>query len=433
MAWLGNWEVERRAIPARGMAQSMGVVVMTKADCEAAVVVVMGVVADINVGVVEGGRAKTIVGNNAVMVVALPDLVAVGCSTSIGGQRQWKTGRVNLVPLFTLRLMMRGNATVIMMVAITRITISVMGLVSFAAMLIIMLVEIASRSGGQQFLSQLIEQGGAGGILDNSEGIQMSGFDHEVFIFLLSVGVELGSEKSQYSSAVISSIKRNYDGVFTMDKGEEGGPIFGHCSEGFKDKHCSIGKRELDVPGIARGGGMVRHGDREFEIFQIGSKDGFSIKADQCIAPKIWHGLGRECGPQTSGGQENGWTSAGPIKGLDCDHVVIKAGRVGDDKRANEVGLDFVGFSHAKSSFCLSVLKGFLGGPVAVPPLANVGNGMDIGVGQEIGTDNTLVIVVIIKDDTLNHMFPESRFHGNNDGTGEEGSVGNFDLSTNGE
>uniref|UniRef100_A0A915JSL3 Uncharacterized protein n=1 Tax=Romanomermis culicivorax TaxID=13658 RepID=A0A915JSL3_ROMCU len=63
-----------------------------------------------------------------------------------------ETGRVNLAPLFTLRLMMRGSATVIMIVAITRITISVTGLVSFAAMLIIMLVEIVSRSGGQQFL-----------------------------------------------------------------------------------------------------------------------------------------------------------------------------------------------------------------------------------------------------------------------------------------
>uniref|UniRef100_A0A915I950 Uncharacterized protein n=1 Tax=Romanomermis culicivorax TaxID=13658 RepID=A0A915I950_ROMCU len=40
-----------------------------------------------------------------------------------------------------------------------------------------------------------------------------------------------------------------------------------------------------------------------------------------------------------------------------------------------------------------------------------VENGMDIRMCREVGTDNTLVIAVIIEDDAYEHMFTESGFH----------------------
>uniref|UniRef100_A0A915HRZ7 Uncharacterized protein n=1 Tax=Romanomermis culicivorax TaxID=13658 RepID=A0A915HRZ7_ROMCU len=54
-------------IPARGAALSTGVVVMTNAGCEAGVDLVTGVVADIDVIVVEDGSTKAIVGNDAIV------------------------------------------------------------------------------------------------------------------------------------------------------------------------------------------------------------------------------------------------------------------------------------------------------------------------------------------------------------------------------
>uniref|UniRef100_A0A915IXH7 Phosphoinositide phospholipase C n=1 Tax=Romanomermis culicivorax TaxID=13658 RepID=A0A915IXH7_ROMCU len=46
-----------------------------------------------------------------------------------------------------------------------------------------------------------------------------------------------------------------------------------------------------------------------------------------------------------------------------------------------------------------------------------VEDGVDIRMRQEIGTNYTLIIAVIIEDDAFGHMFAESGFHGNDDGT----------------
>uniref|UniRef100_A0A915IZE7 Uncharacterized protein n=1 Tax=Romanomermis culicivorax TaxID=13658 RepID=A0A915IZE7_ROMCU len=89
------------------MAPNTGAVVITNAECEAVVVLVMGVVAYIHVAVVEDGS---------------------------------ETGRVNLVHLFTLRLMMRGSVMAIMIAAIVGIAVLATGLVSFTMVLVIALI-----------------------------------------------------------------------------------------------------------------------------------------------------------------------------------------------------------------------------------------------------------------------------------------------------
>uniref|UniRef100_A0A915IYK4 Uncharacterized protein n=1 Tax=Romanomermis culicivorax TaxID=13658 RepID=A0A915IYK4_ROMCU len=67
------------------------------------------------------------------------------------------------------------------------------------------------------------------------------------------------------------------------------------------------------------------------------------------------------------------------------------------------------------------------------PDHVAIQNDVDIGMGQEIGSDNTLIVAVIVEDDAFNYMFPKSGFNGNNEGTmcGDDGSIGDFDFSTN--
>uniref|UniRef100_A0A915JU75 Uncharacterized protein n=1 Tax=Romanomermis culicivorax TaxID=13658 RepID=A0A915JU75_ROMCU len=92
-----------------------------------------------------------------------------------------------------------------------------------------------------------------------------------------------------------------------------------------------------------------------------------------------------------------------------------------------------------KLSFCSSVWPGkdlsSAASMIGQIPIRSGGSEMvmDIGMPQEIGTNNTLIVAVIIEDDAFDHMFNESKFHGNEDGTvgGDDGSVSDFDLSAN--
>uniref|UniRef100_A0A915IYL8 Uncharacterized protein n=1 Tax=Romanomermis culicivorax TaxID=13658 RepID=A0A915IYL8_ROMCU len=43
--------------------------------------------------------------------------------------------------------------------------------------------------------------------------------------------------------------------------------------------------------------------------------------------------------------------------------------------------------------------------------VCKVEDGMDIRMRKEVGTDNTLIIAVIIQDDAFDHMFAEIGFH----------------------
>uniref|UniRef100_A0A915IFJ7 Uncharacterized protein n=1 Tax=Romanomermis culicivorax TaxID=13658 RepID=A0A915IFJ7_ROMCU len=47
----------------------------------------------------------------------------------------------------------------------------------------------------------------------------------------------------------------------------------------------------------------------------------------------------------------------------------------------------------------------------------DIKNGVDIEIHQEISSNNTLIIAIIVKDDTFDHVFSEGGFHINKDGT----------------
>uniref|UniRef100_A0A915HU08 Uncharacterized protein n=1 Tax=Romanomermis culicivorax TaxID=13658 RepID=A0A915HU08_ROMCU len=67
-------------------------------------------------------------------------------------------------------------------------------------------------------------------------------------------GDELSYEESVYCGPVVSSIERDYSGVFAIDEGDKCDPIFGH--------------------------------------------DGLSIETNQRVALEVWHGLGSESCPK---------------------------------------------------------------------------------------------------------------------------------------
>uniref|UniRef100_A0A915KV63 Uncharacterized protein n=1 Tax=Romanomermis culicivorax TaxID=13658 RepID=A0A915KV63_ROMCU len=73
--------------------------------------------------------------------------------------------------------------------------------------------------------------------------------------------------------------------------------------------------------------------------------------------------------------------------------------------------------------------------PIGFREESFVENGADIGMWQEVGSNNTLIVAMVVKDDAFVHMFSEGGFHDNNDRTmsHDDISVGNFDLATNGE
>uniref|UniRef100_A0A915L625 Uncharacterized protein n=1 Tax=Romanomermis culicivorax TaxID=13658 RepID=A0A915L625_ROMCU len=56
---------------------------------------------------------------------------------------------------------------------------------------------------------------------------------------------------------------------------------------------------------------------------------------------------------------------------------------------------------------------------------------LNIGMHQEISTNDTLTITVIMEDDAFDHMFSKSGLHGNDNWAvnGDNGSIGDFDLS----
>uniref|UniRef100_A0A915J8D4 Uncharacterized protein n=1 Tax=Romanomermis culicivorax TaxID=13658 RepID=A0A915J8D4_ROMCU len=55
-------------------------------------------------------------------------------------------------------------------------------------------------------------------------------------------------------------------------------------------------------------------------------------------------------------------------------------------------------------------------------------DGLDIGMHQEIGSNDTLIIIIIIEDNTFDHMLSKSGFHGNDNRTvgGDDGSIDDF-------
>uniref|UniRef100_A0A915K1A3 Uncharacterized protein n=1 Tax=Romanomermis culicivorax TaxID=13658 RepID=A0A915K1A3_ROMCU len=62
----------------------------------------------------------------------------------------------------------------------------------------------SSYSGGEMLILRIMQY--ASNCLDDS-----------VLVFLLSIGVELGTEERIYSLPVIGSIELNYDGVITIN------------------------------------------------------------------------------------------------------------------------------------------------------------------------------------------------------------------------
>uniref|UniRef100_A0A915J5H2 Uncharacterized protein n=1 Tax=Romanomermis culicivorax TaxID=13658 RepID=A0A915J5H2_ROMCU len=61
-----------------------------------------------------------------------------------------------------------------------------------------------------------------------------------------------------------------------------------------------------------------------------------------------------------------------------------------------------------------------------------VENCMNVGMLEEMGTDDTLIIIVIVQNYTLDHMFIEYRYHcDNNWAVGiNDGAVRGFDFAT---
>uniref|UniRef100_A0A915I6A8 Uncharacterized protein n=1 Tax=Romanomermis culicivorax TaxID=13658 RepID=A0A915I6A8_ROMCU len=59
-------------------------------------------------------------------------------------------------------------------------------------------------------------------------------------------------------------------------------------------------------------------------------------------------------------------------------------------------------------------------------------DGMNIGVGEKISTDDTLIVSVIVKNYTLDHMFTEWGFHCDDYWTVDidNGAIGHFDFTT---
>uniref|UniRef100_A0A915IQZ0 Uncharacterized protein n=1 Tax=Romanomermis culicivorax TaxID=13658 RepID=A0A915IQZ0_ROMCU len=62
-----------------------------------------------------------------------------------------------------------------------------------------------------------------------------------------------------------------------------------------------------------------------------------------------------------------------------------------------------------KNNFCLSVSHGNDLSRAAV--IFEVENCVDVGKQQKIGPDDTLIITIIVKDDALYYVFPESGLH----------------------
>uniref|UniRef100_A0A915JF08 Uncharacterized protein n=1 Tax=Romanomermis culicivorax TaxID=13658 RepID=A0A915JF08_ROMCU len=58
---------------------------------------------------------------------------------------------------------------------------------------------------------------------------------------------------------------------------------------------------------------------------------------------------------------------------------------------------------------------------------------VNIWMGQKIGVDYTLIVSIIIKNYTLDHMFTECGFHCNNYWTMglDNGAIGHFDFTAN--
>uniref|UniRef100_A0A915L2G5 Secreted protein n=1 Tax=Romanomermis culicivorax TaxID=13658 RepID=A0A915L2G5_ROMCU len=101
----------------------------------------------------------------------------------------------------------------------------------------------------------------------------MDRFDYRIFILLLVVGSELSTQKSLHTCPVVSSIERNYDGVFAVDQREQGGPVFQGSDEGFENKHHAIRKRKLHVPWVARRCGVGWHRHGKLKLLQVHGHD----------------------------------------------------------------------------------------------------------------------------------------------------------------